>query len=80
MINLEDIQDMLPSLYGTGWEYAIGGTQIYEIDGAGTKWAPKKGTRKLNSDAFIVIRRKRAVESSQPITEFNPAHPYEQES
>ena len=74
MIDLEAIRDMLPSLYGTGWEYAIGGAQTYEIDGAGTKWAPKKGTRKLNSDAFIVIRRTKPVESSQPMTEFKPAH------
>lgn len=36
----------------------IGGTQVYEIDGAGTKWAPLKGTRKYNNDAFIVIKNK----------------------
>ena len=47
-------------------EIAIGGTQIYEIDGAGTKWAPEKGTRKYNNDAFIVIRKPRPVVSSQP--------------
>ena len=46
-------------------EIAIGGTQIYEIDGAGTKWAPEKGTRKYNNDAFIVIRKPRPVVSSQ---------------
>jgi len=34
----------------------IGGSSIYEIDGAGTKWAPKKGTVKYNKDAFIVIK------------------------
>ena len=34
----------------------IAGTSVYEIDGAGTKWAPKKGTRKYNKDAFIVIK------------------------
>ena len=33
----------------------IGGTSVYEIDGAGTKWAPVKGTRKYNKDAFIII-------------------------
>ena len=37
-------------------EIVIGGTQVYEIDGAGTKWSPKKGTRNYNPDAFIVIR------------------------
>jgi len=36
----------------------IGGTSIYEIDGAGTKWAPLKGTRKYNKDAFIVIKNR----------------------
>lgn len=36
----------------------IGGTQIYEIEGAGTKWAPVKGTRKYNKDAFIVIKNR----------------------
>ena len=47
-------------------EIAIGGTQVYEIDGAGTKWAPEKGSRNYNNDAFIVIRKPRAVESSKP--------------
>ena len=37
---------------------------IYEIEGAGTKWAPEKGTRKYNSDAFIVIRKPKPVISS----------------
>ena len=40
----------------------IGGTSVYEIDGDGTKWAPVKGTRKYNKDAFIVIKnRSRSV-------------------
>ena len=45
-----------------GWDSAddiaveVGGTSVYEIDGAGTKWAPVKGTRKYNKDAFIVIK------------------------
>ena len=34
----------------------IAGTQTYEIEGAGTKWAPIKGTTKHNKDAFIVIK------------------------
>ena len=34
----------------------IAGTSVYEIDGAGTKWAPVKSTRKYNKDAFIVIK------------------------
>ena len=45
-------------------EVAIGGTQVYEIDGAGTKWAPERGTRKYNPDAFIVIRKPKPVISS----------------
>ena len=47
-------------------EVVIGGAQIYEIEGAGTKWAPEKGTVRYNNDAFIVIRRPREVISSQP--------------
>ena len=58
----------------------IGGTSVYEIDGAGTKWAPVKGTRKYNKDAFIVIknRDRNPTVSSQPFPEgeFKPAHPY----
>ena len=34
----------------------IAGSSVYEIEGAGTKWAPIKGTRKYNKDAFIVIK------------------------
>ncbi len=45
-------------------EVVIGGSSVYEIDGAGTKWAPVKGTRKYNSDAFIVIRKPKTVVSS----------------
>ena len=47
-----------------GWDYGddvaveIAGTSVYEIDGAGTKWAPVKGTRKYNKDAFIVIKNR----------------------
>ena len=45
-----------------GWDQGdnvaveIAGTSVYEIDGAGTKWAPVKGTRKYNKDAFIIIK------------------------
>ena len=46
-------------------EVVTGGTSVYEIDGAGTKWAPVKGTRKYNKDAFIVIRRPQQVISSE---------------
>ena len=47
-------------------EVVIGGGQVYEIEGDGTKWKPVKGTRKYNKDAFIVVRRPRPVEGSVP--------------
>ena len=57
----EDLWDTMQAL---GWDtrddiaIEIGGTSVYEIDGAGTKWAPVKGTRKYNKDAFIVIKNR----------------------
>ena len=61
----------------TNIEVVIAGTSVYEIDGAGTKWAPEKGTRKYNKDAFIVIRKPQEVVSSQPMEEFKPEHTYQ---
>jgi len=64
---MDQIQQTIEDL---GWKEGddilveIGGTSIYEIDGAGTKWAPLKGTRKYNKDAFIVIKQKTPVISS----------------
>ena len=54
----------------------IAGTSVYEIDGAGTKWAPIKGTRKYNKDAFIVIKNldRNPVISSQPNPELKQHH------
>ena len=58
---MDRVQDFIETL---GWDSSddiaveIGGTSVYEIDGAGTKWAPVKGTRKYNKDAFIVIKNK----------------------
>ena len=70
-----------------GWDQGdnvaveIAGTSVYEIEGAGTKWAPVKGTRKYNKDAFIIIKNldRNPTVSSQPFAEgeFKPAHPYE---
>ena len=63
-----------------GWDYGddvaveIAGTQVYEIDGAGTKWAPVRGTRKYNKDAFIVIKNK----SRSPIVPSQPSSNDEQ--
>ena len=65
-----------------GWESGddvvveIAGTSVYEIDGAGTKWAPVKGTVKYNKDAFIVIknRDRNSTVSSQPNPELKAHH------
>ena len=58
----EELADTIAVL---GWDVRnddihveIGGTSVYEIDGAGTKWAPVKGTRKYNKDAFIIIKNR----------------------
>ena len=57
----DEIKDTIAKL---GWDsyddvvVEVGGTSVYMIDGAGTKWAPKKGNRKYNKDAFIVIKNK----------------------
>ena len=65
-----------------GWEQGdnvaveIAGTSVYEIDGAGTKWAPVKGTRKYNKDALIVIKNldRNPVVSSQPNPDLKAHH------
>ena len=65
-----------------GWEggdnvvVEIAGTSVYEIDGAGTKWAPTKGTRKYNKDAFIVIKNldRNPTVPSQPNPELKQHH------
>jgi len=77
----DKIQEIIVAL---GWDInddvqvEIGGTSVYEIDGAGTKWAPVKGTRKYNKDAFIVIknRSRNLTVPSQPFSEgeFKPMH------
>ena len=67
----DNIKDTIAEL---GWDcyddvvVQVGGTSVYEIDGAGTKWAPVKGTRKYNKDAFIVIknRSRNPTVSSKP--------------
>jgi len=51
----------------------IGGTSVYGIDGAGTKWAPTLGTRKYNKDAFIVIKNRSR-------TPFEPSKPNNDQS
>ena len=74
--------ELLVALETLGWEYGddvaveIAGTSVYEIDGAGTKWAPVKGTRKYNKDAFIVIknRSRNPTVPSQPNPDLKAHH------
>ena len=65
-----------------GWDSSdniaveLAGTSVYEIDGAGTKWAPVKGTRKYNKDAFIVIKNldRNPTVPSQPNPDLKAHH------
>ena len=65
-----------------GWDSSdniaveIAGTSVYEIDGAGTKWAPAKGTRKYNKDAFIIIKNldRNPTVPSQPNPDLKAHH------
>jgi hypothetical protein len=76
---MDQIQTMIDTL---GWEMTddivleVGGTSVYEIEGAGTKWAPVKGTRKYNKDAFLVIknRSRDPIVPSQPNPELKQHH------
>ena len=76
---MDQIQTMIDTL---GWEITddivleVGGTSVYEIEGAGTKWAPVKGTRKYNKDAFLVIknRSRDPIVPSQPNPELKQHH------
>ena len=74
---------LVEAVAALGWDVTnddihveIGGTSVYEIDGAGTKWAPVKGTRKYNKDAFIVIknRSRDPIVPSQPNPELKQHH------
>ena len=71
-------ESLVEAVTALGWDVTnddihveIGGTSVYEIPGAGTKWAPVKGTRKYNKDAFIVIKNR----SRDP---YVPSQPMEQ--
>ena len=76
------LEQLAIALEKMGWESGddvvveIAGTSVYEIDGAGTKWAPVKGTRKYNKDAFIVIknRDRNPTVPSQPNPELKAHH------
>ena len=56
-------EQLLQTMNKLGWERTdlidvqIAGSQVYEIEGDGTRWKPDKGTRKYNKDAFIVLKR-----------------------
>jgi hypothetical protein len=56
------LEDLALTIEKLKWEASdnivveVAGISIYEIEGAGTKWTPKKGTSKYNKDAFIVIK------------------------
>ena len=75
-------KELAIALENLGWQdgddiaVEIGGTSIYEIEGAGTKWAPVKGTRKYNKDAFIIIknRDRNLTVSSEPNPELKAHH------
>ena len=76
------IDQLHKTLTALKWEHGdniaveIGGTSVYEIDGAGTKWAPTKGTRKYNKDAFIIIKNldRNPTIPSQPNPELKQHH------
>ena len=81
MLYTED--SLIQAVQDLGWDVRnddihveIGGTSVYEIDGAGTKWAPVKGTRKYNKDAFIVIKNRslNPTVPSQPNPELKAHH------
>ena len=76
-------ESLVEAVAALGWDVRnddihveIGGTSVYGIDGAGTKWAPVKGTRKYNKDAFIVIknRSRDPIVPSQPNPELKQHH------
>lgn len=68
------IDEFINAFEKLGWQpsddivFEIAGQSTYEIDGAGTKWAPVKGTVKYNNDAFLVIKNRTR-------TPFEPSKP-----
>ena len=76
-------ESLIAAQSALGWDFLnddirveIAGTSVYEIDGAGTKWAPVKGTIKYNKDAFIVIKnhsRNPVVPSQAPVDKVSEA-------
>jgi hypothetical protein len=80
--NLEPENSVLSAIRELGWDekddisVEIAGSQVYGIPGTGTKWAPVEGTKRYNSDAFIVIKNKskNPVIPSQPNLELTQHH------
>ena len=75
--------DLWKTMSDLGWDVRrddigleIAGTQVYEIEGDGTRWKPVKGTRKYNKDAFIVIKNRslNLTVPSQPNPELKAHH------
>ena len=75
-------EKLLEAISKLGWDcydnvaVEIAGTSVYEIDGAGTKMGPVKGTVKYNKDAFIVIKNldRNPTVPSQPNPELKAHH------
>ena len=65
---IQVVQDLGWDVRNDDIHVEIGGTSVYGIDGAGTKWAPKLGTRIYNKDAFIVIKNR----SRDPVVPSKP--------
>ena len=65
-LDIEQIRDMLPSFYGTGWEIK-NATECVQVD----------GTTTISKQAFLVIKKVKPVESSKPMEVFKPAWPPE---
>ena len=78
------LEDLALTIEKLKWEASdnivveVGGTSIYEIEGADTKWVPLKGTRKYNKDAFIVIKNldRNPTVPSQPNPDLKQHHEY----
>ena len=75
-------EDLWETMQKLGWDptddiaIEVAGASVYMIDGAGTKWAPKKGTVKYNKDAFIVIKNldRNLTVPSQPNPDLKQHH------
>ena len=82
--NLEPEESVLSAIKELGWQedddisVEIAGSQTYGIAGDGSKWSPVEGTKRYNTDAFIVIKNKTRspMVFSQPNPDLKQQHPY----